>query len=115
MLNRSDMLELTRRMTPARSSIDRIAGCYFDEEGYSEGSFNTSFLGLSLSDRTKNLKLAKVIPFSEINKQLQEVNFPGETKQSGDMMNRSADSCNRRLRTAVLTSIISRYMRRSPV
>ena len=57
MLNRSDMLELTRRMIPARSSIDRVAGCYFDEEGYPEGSFNTSFLGLSLADRTKNLKL----------------------------------------------------------
>ena len=86
MLNRSDMLELTRRMIPARSSIDRVAGCYFDEEGYPEGSFNTSFLGLSLADRTKNLKLAKVIPFSETNTQLQEIVFPGETKQSGDMM-----------------------------
>ena len=26
MINREDMLELTRRMTPARSHIDRIAG-----------------------------------------------------------------------------------------
>lgn len=34
MINRDDMLELTRRMTPARASIDRIAGAYFDEEGY---------------------------------------------------------------------------------
>ena len=32
MINRDDMLELTRRMTPARASIDRIAGAYFDEE-----------------------------------------------------------------------------------
>ena len=86
MLNRSDMLELTRRMIPARSSVDRIAGCYFDEEGYANGSFNTSFLGMPLSERAKNLKLAKVIPFGETNKQLQEIDFPGETKQSGDMM-----------------------------
>ena len=28
MINREDMLELTRRMTPARSHIDRIAGAY---------------------------------------------------------------------------------------
>ena len=86
MLNRSDMLELTRRMIPARSSVDRIAGCYFDEEGCADGSFNTSFLGMPLSERAKNLKIAKVIPFSETNKQLQEIDFPGETKQSGDMM-----------------------------
>lgn len=41
---------------------------------------------MPLSERAKNLKIAKVIPFSETNKQLQEIDFPGETKQSGDMM-----------------------------
>lgn len=49
MINRDDMLELTRRMTPARASIDRIAGAYFDEEGYVDGTFNTHFLKLSAS------------------------------------------------------------------
>ena len=33
MINREDMLELTRRMTPARLHIDRIAGAYYDAEG----------------------------------------------------------------------------------
>ena len=32
-INREDMLELTRRMTPARTSFTRIAGCYVDQEG----------------------------------------------------------------------------------
>ena len=31
MINRDDMLELTRRMTPARASVGRIAGSYFDD------------------------------------------------------------------------------------
>ena len=44
MINRDDMLELTRRMTPARASVGRIAGAYFDEEGYVDGTFNTNFL-----------------------------------------------------------------------
>ena len=57
------MLELTRRMTPARSCISRIAGAYFDEEGYVDGTFNTNFLRLSLSERTKQLALAKTVPF----------------------------------------------------
>lgn len=48
MINRDDMLELTRRMTPARASIDRIAGAYFDEEGYVDGTFNTHFLKFCL-------------------------------------------------------------------
>ena len=86
MLRREDMLELTRRMTPSRSSIDRMAGCYFDEEGYSDGSFNTSFLNLKSSDQEKNLKIAKTIPFAKTNEQLIELDFPGETRQSGDMM-----------------------------
>lgn len=86
MLRREDMLELTRRMTPARSSLDRIAGCYFDEEGYIDGTFNTSFLGLSVKEKEKNLKIAKTVPFSETNLQLIELDFPGETRESGDMM-----------------------------
>ena len=47
MIHREDMLELTRRMTSARSSISRIAGAYYDEEGYIDGTFNTHFLKLS--------------------------------------------------------------------
>ena len=55
MINREDMLELTRRMTPARSHIDRIAGAYYDAEGYIDGTFNTHFLKLSTAEKTKNL------------------------------------------------------------
>lgn len=64
MINREDMMELTRRMTPARSSVGRIAGAYFDEEGYVDGTFNTNFLKLSTPERTKNLNLAKTVLFS---------------------------------------------------
>ena len=40
MINREDMLELTRRMTPARTSFVRMAGCYTDSDGEYDGSFN---------------------------------------------------------------------------
>ena len=40
MLDREDMLELSRRMTPARTCFNRIAGSYRDEEGFDDGSFN---------------------------------------------------------------------------
>ena len=43
MINREDMLELTRRMTVSRSNFTRLAGAYYDEEGYVEGTFNTNF------------------------------------------------------------------------
>ena len=55
MINREDMLELTRRMTPARTSITRIAGCYVDRDGDFDGSFNTHFLKLSGADKAKSI------------------------------------------------------------
>lgn len=75
MINREDMLELTRRMTTGRTSITRIAGCYLDEEGEIDGTFNTNFLNLSHADKGKNLLIAKAIPFSRTNEQLVEYRF----------------------------------------
>lgn len=69
-INREDMLALTRRMTVKRTSITRIAGSYMDQEGFIDGTFNTSFLRLSPADREKNLAIAKAIPFAETNKTL---------------------------------------------
>ena len=47
MINREDMLALTRRMTVKRTSITRIAGGYMDIDGFIDGTFNTSFLKLN--------------------------------------------------------------------
>ena len=67
MINRDDMLELTRRMTPARTSFVRMAGCYTDSDGEYDGSFNIHFLKLSGSEKARNLAIAKKIPFAESN------------------------------------------------
>ena len=85
MINRDDMLELTRRMTPARASIDRIAGAYFDEEGYVDGTFNTHFLKLSASEGAKNLELAKTVLISKTNEQLREYQIPEEKRKPGSI------------------------------
>lgn len=85
MLNREDMLELTRRMTPARSCFDRIAGAYVNDMGEVDESFNIHFLKLSGADKTKNLELAKAVPFSKTNVQLKEYSFP-ITAKGGDSM-----------------------------
>ena len=55
MINREDMLELTRRMTPARTSFTRIAGCYVDADGDFDGSFNINFLKLSLRQKKQKI------------------------------------------------------------
>ena len=85
MINREDMLELTRRMTPARSSVARIAGAYYDEEGYVDGTFNTHFLKLSAAERTKNLNMAKTVLISKTNEQLKEYKIPIEDRKPGSI------------------------------
>lgn len=85
MLNREDMLELTRRMTPARSCFDRIAGAYINDMGEVDESFNIHFGKLSGSEKARNLKLAKTIPFSKTNIQLKEYTFPDGVKGKNSM------------------------------
>ncbi len=85
MLQREDMMELTRRMTLKRNCFTRIAGCYIDEEGEIDGTFNTSFLKLRDSEKEKHLKTAKAIPFAETNVNLTEQRFPGEARESQNM------------------------------
>ena len=75
MIDREDMLALTRRMTVKRTSMTRIAGGYMDSDGCIDGTFNIAFLKLSPADREKNLQIAKKVPFAETNQNLQEYKF----------------------------------------
>ena len=80
MINREDMLELTSRMTPARTCFDRIAGAYINDMGEVEDSFNVHFGKLSGSEKSRNLALAKTIPFARTNEQLKEYTFSEKAK-----------------------------------
>lgn len=80
MINREDMLELTRRMTPARTCFDRIAGAYINDMGEAKESFNVHFGKLSGSEKSRNLALAKAIPFAKTNEQLKEYTFSENAK-----------------------------------
>ena len=85
MINREDMLALTRRMNVKRTSITRIAGAYIDREGFVDGTFNTRFLKLSASERARNLAIAKAIPFAETNLSLKRYVIPQEKRGEGTL------------------------------
>lgn len=82
MLCREDMLELTRRMNPARNCFVRLAGSYRDGEGFDSGSFNINFLKLSPQDRARNIAIAKAVPFAETNVRLKEFSLAGTDKET---------------------------------
>ena len=84
-IDREDMLELTRRMTPARNCFNRIAGAYMDEEGFIDGSFNTHFLKLSPAEKEKQLAIAKTIPFSKTNEQLKGYRIDSRQRKPGSI------------------------------
>jgi hypothetical protein len=79
------MLALTRRMTVKRNSITRIAGCYMDEEGFLDGTFNINFLKLSDADKEKNLTIAKAVPFAQTNVNLKRYRIPKESMGKGKL------------------------------
>ena len=85
MIDREDMLALTRRMTVKRTSMTRIAGGYMDSDGCIDGTFNIAFLKLSPADREKNLQIAKKVPFAETNQNLQEYKFLQENMQNDSL------------------------------
>jgi len=85
MIDREDMLELTRRMTLKRNCFTRLAGAYLDEEGCVDGTFNTNFLKLSEKERMANLAIAKAIPFSGTNTNLKEYRFQKEQEGPGSV------------------------------
>lgn len=82
-INREDMLELTRRMTLKRNCFSRIAGAYLDEDGFVDGTFNKHFQKLSSKDQQRNLDIAKAVPFSDTNTELQEYVFREADKKPG--------------------------------
>lgn len=82
MIKREDMLELTRRMTVKRNCFTRVAGAYYDKDGFIDGTFHIHFLKLSPSEQARNLALAKEVPFAAANEYLKEYDFPGASKES---------------------------------
>lgn len=85
MINREDMLELTRRMTTERTCFDRIAGAYVNDLGEWDDSFNIHFGKLSPAEKKRNLDIAKAIPFSKTNEQIKEYVFPATAKGKDSM------------------------------
>lgn len=95
MIDREDMLELTRRMTPTRTCFTRIAGAYMTADGEIDNTFNVNFLNLSGADKASHLKIAKAVPFAKTNDQLREHRFkPGaQGKDSFCQLLRGIHAC----------------------
>ena len=82
MINRDDMLELTRRMTPSRNCFSRVAGAYMDEEGFDTGTFNIHFGKLGAAETKQKLDMAKAVIFSNTNENLKDYGFGKNRKES---------------------------------
>ena len=86
------MLELTRRMTPSRTSFTRVAGGYMEPGGEIDESFNVNFLNLSAAEKEKNLAIAKAVPFAATNVNLRSYAF-GDGAEQRDVYKRQFRRC----------------------
>lgn len=84
-LDRDDLLELTRRMNLSRNCFSRLAGAYLDEDGFVDGSFNIHFGKLSAPEKDNILHLAKKVPFAETNGKLKGFFFEKEEMRPGKL------------------------------
>ncbi len=81
MIDRNDMLELTRRMTPSRNCFFRVAGAYVDKD-LDMDTFNIHFGKLGAAETKQKLDMAKAVIFSETNENLREYKFCDNRKKS---------------------------------
>ena len=109
MINRDDMLELTRRMTPKRTCFSRVAGCYVTE-GFIDGTFNIHFGKLKDAEKKTNLEIAKAIPFARTNEQLKEYAFPDGISRKDSMFALLTGIKNSELKDDALLSILYEIM-----
>lgn len=109
-IDREDMLELTRRMTLKRNCFGRIAGVYIDEEGYIDGTFNIHFQNLSPGERSGKLSIAKAIPFGETNKNLTEYSFDKSEEAAGSVWQLLMGIRNSELKNDALLEIFYELM-----
>lgn len=77
MLQRKDLLELTRRFTIDRCHLDRVAGAYFDRENEIDGTFNVHMQDLSPHEKNVNLSHFKDVLFGPTNETVVEMPCPG--------------------------------------
>ena len=82
MLQRKDLLELTRRFTIDRCHLDRVAGAYFDRENEIDGTFNVHMQDLSPHEKNVNLSHFKDVLFGPTNETVVEMPCPGSYAES---------------------------------
>lgn len=85
MIEREDMLELTRRMNLKRNCFMRIAGAYMDSDGIIDGTFNTNFRKLSTEEQLEKIAIAKEVPFAPTNTSLKEYRLTDEKMRAGSL------------------------------
>ena len=82
-IDREDMLELTRRMTVSATVFPELSGAYMDEEGFIDGTFNTQFSEVVRKRKEKNLNIAKTVPYSNTNVNLEKLPTGSGSPETG--------------------------------
>ena len=97
LINRDDILELTRRMNLERTNFIRIAGCYVSAEKEKIITFSESFGMLPEEELFKYYEIFRKALSGSIGKNMLDMEFPDEAEEEGGTQSSLLELCNSRL------------------
>lgn len=87
-MNKKEISEIRKQLTPDRCAITRICGCYVDGEKNMVTSFRDTFLTLPEEEIFKYFEIFRKTLSGTIGKNLLNMEFPLETEQEGGTQSR---------------------------
>ena len=82
-MNKKEISEIRRQLTPAHCTIDRIAGCYVDGEKKQITKFKESFLSLAEEEIFKYSEILRKALSGTLGKNLVNMEFPLDAEREG--------------------------------
>ena len=83
-MNKKEISEIKKQLTPANCNITRICGCYVDAEKNKKTELKEAFLSLSEEEMFKYFEIFKKTLSGTLGKNLMNMEFPlAEEKEGG--------------------------------
>lgn len=101
-MNKKETAEIRKQFTPENCAIDRICGCYVNNEKEKINMFNQSFLSLDEEECFKYFDIFKKTISGSIGKNLLTIDFPANQEQPGGTQHALMELKRSRLQDDVL-------------
>ncbi len=82
-MNKKEISEIKKQLTPANCAITRVCGCYVDGEKQKIAEFHETFLALPEEEQFKYFEIFRKVLSGTVGKNLLNMDFPLDTEMAG--------------------------------